>query len=162
MTINSDLKLHTIKLIANVLLRQGDTYLVIKRSADKDVAPGMVHSVGGHVDHGESPYDAAIREVKEETGLDLSTASLRVVVTEIKKDAPDWTIFHFLAEIPEHAQIPTSCDEGEFLLLSKEELISSEMLESYAHVLSTYFSNSSEVTFLTFRYDESGALENAQ
>lgn len=35
--------------------------------------PHLIHNfhVAGRVEHGESPYDGAVREVKEETGLDM-------------------------------------------------------------------------------------------
>ncbi len=41
-----------------------------KRSADKDVAPGKWDtSVGGHVNSGETPEEALLREMKEELGI---------------------------------------------------------------------------------------------
>jgi len=42
-----------------------------KRSMEKDVQPGKWDmSVGGHVDAGEEPADAAARELSEELGVD--------------------------------------------------------------------------------------------
>lgn len=47
--------------------------LLQKRSMKKDVAPGRWDtSVGGHVDPGESPEAAALREMKEELGVECS------------------------------------------------------------------------------------------
>lgn len=47
----------------------GDLFLQ-KRSAHKDIQPGKWDtSVGGHVDAGESPEAAAVRELREELGL---------------------------------------------------------------------------------------------
>jgi isopentenyldiphosphate isomerase len=44
--------------------------LLQKRSINKDVAPGKWDtSVGGHINPGEEPLDAAIREMEEELGI---------------------------------------------------------------------------------------------
>ncbi|MDA8089492.1 MAG: NUDIX domain-containing protein [Nitrospiraceae bacterium] len=60
--------------VAHVLVfnRKGEI-LLQKRSMNKDVAPGRWDtSVGGHVDPGESPEAAAIREMKEELGVEAA------------------------------------------------------------------------------------------
>lgn len=44
-------------------------YLLLKRSMDKEPYPGIWQIVTGKMEGGEEAYNAAIREVKEETGL---------------------------------------------------------------------------------------------
>lgn len=51
---------------ALVLIHTADLQVLIMERADK---PGFWQSVTGSVEGNESPYQAAIREVKEETGL---------------------------------------------------------------------------------------------
>lgn len=58
--------------VAHVLVfdDSGELFLQ-KRSLNKDVQPGKWDSsVGGHVDKGESYHDAALREMREELGID--------------------------------------------------------------------------------------------
>lgn len=44
--------------------------------------PGMYHiSAAGHINVGESPVDAAVREAKEEIGLDINASNLYFVQT---------------------------------------------------------------------------------
>lgn len=51
--------------------------LLQKRSMNKDVAPGRWDtSVGGHVDPGESLEQAALREMKEELGIEATLERL--------------------------------------------------------------------------------------
>jgi dATP pyrophosphohydrolase len=52
---------------ALILIHTPDLQVLIMERADK---PGFWQSVTGSIEAGESPYDAAIREVQEETGLD--------------------------------------------------------------------------------------------
>jgi dATP pyrophosphohydrolase len=52
---------------ALVLIHTPDLQVLIMERADK---PGFWQSVTGSIEEGETPYDAAIREVQEETGLD--------------------------------------------------------------------------------------------
>jgi isopentenyldiphosphate isomerase len=53
------------------------TLLLQKRSAAKDTYPGRWDtSVGGHVSFGQSYEEAALREAREELGVDLDPASL--------------------------------------------------------------------------------------
>lgn len=48
-----------------------------RRSATKDRYPNLLHvTVGGHVEQGDSYEKTAIKEVKEETGLDIDMADL--------------------------------------------------------------------------------------
>lgn len=57
--------------VAHVLVfnRRGEL-LLQKRSMNKDIQPGRWDtSVGGHLDPGETYYDAALREMREELGI---------------------------------------------------------------------------------------------
>ncbi|MBQ9335686.1 MAG: NUDIX domain-containing protein [Lentisphaeria bacterium] len=48
----------------------GNALLLQKRSMSKDIFPGRWDmAVGGHVDSGETPDDAAVREMGEELGM---------------------------------------------------------------------------------------------
>jgi len=52
-----------------------------KRSENQETFPGMWDaSVGGHVDLGEKPLEAAIRELKEETGLLAGSDNLELIL----------------------------------------------------------------------------------
>ena len=65
---NGSMLLHSV-IHLHIFNSNGELYLQ-KRSATKDIQPNLWDSsVGGHIDIGETPMQAAIREAKEELGL---------------------------------------------------------------------------------------------
>lgn len=60
--------------VLGVIVRPDGKFLITKRVMTKSWAPGWWEVSGGGVRAGESSKDAVIREVKEETGLDVSNA----------------------------------------------------------------------------------------
>lgn len=57
--------------VRGVIIRNGK-FLLIQRSKDDSWSPGMWEFPGGKIDFGQDINDALKREVKEETGLDIS------------------------------------------------------------------------------------------
>jgi ADP-ribose pyrophosphatase len=76
------------------LIQDGDRYLLIKRAAEPDV--GFWSVPGGFVEVGEKAEDAAVREAKEETGLDVEVVELLGVVDKIVRDEDSLIKFHFI------------------------------------------------------------------
>ncbi len=52
------------------IINENNQLLIVKRAKD-DSRPGVWELPGGGIEFGENPQDAIIREVKEETGLDV-------------------------------------------------------------------------------------------
>ena len=44
-------------------------FLLLRRAADEEVYPGVWQPVTGRMHEGEKAWEAALREIKEETGL---------------------------------------------------------------------------------------------
>jgi 8-oxo-dGTP diphosphatase len=93
-------------------VRDGDTILLQRRVRPPN--QNLYNAPGGKVEPNEDPYEACLREVREETGLALSHARLRAVLTVIARDTgTQWLLFTFVADRPPAAPAPPSEDEGQ-------------------------------------------------
>jgi len=73
--------------VLGVVARPDGTYLITKRVMTKAWAPGWWEVSGGAAQAGESSEEAVCREVREETGLDISNAEGGYVFT-YKRENP--------------------------------------------------------------------------
>ena len=85
-----------------------------------DINEGKWIGVGGHAENQETPEECLVREVKEETGLTLTSYRFRGLVTFISNECePElmcvFTADGFTGELIE-------CDEGELAWVDKEEV----------------------------------------
>jgi len=87
--------------------------LIQKRSATKDFEPGCwTLSVGGHVQHGDTPVIAAVREAKEEVGLDILPEKLQAlgeVLTRNVRETEYWYGFRY--DMPTEVSLTAHPDE---------------------------------------------------
>ena len=87
-------------------------YLMLHRVKKKnDINEGKWIGVGGHVEYQESPEECLVREVKEETGLTLTSYRFRGVVTFISDTCEAELMCVFTADGYTGELI--ECDEGE-------------------------------------------------
>ncbi len=62
---------YVFKVVQKAIIRLDDTYLILKRSPASKSYPECWDFAGGKLEHGEKFENALIREVKEETNLDI-------------------------------------------------------------------------------------------
>ena len=91
--------------VLGVVARPDDTFLITKRVMTKAWAPGWWEVSGGAAQAGESSYEAVLREVKEETGLDARDAEGGYLFTYRKKGF----IFFQPASVCDHIQFQGFC-----------------------------------------------------
>ncbi|MBW1298371.1 NUDIX hydrolase [Aquimarina litoralis] len=83
------------------LYDQRGNILIQKRAHNKDTYPNLWDvSVAGHIGAGESPKNAALREVQEEIGLCLQASNLEFIGKYLAKKEPSVNIidneFHYI------------------------------------------------------------------
>ena len=97
-------------------------YLMLHRvSKANDINHDKWIGVGGHFEAGESPEDCLLREVKEETGLTLTSWRFCGIVTFVYADAPAEYMCLYTAN--GFAGTVSDCDEGTLAWVAKEKLL---------------------------------------
>ena len=97
-------------------------FLVLKRSDDAKVHPGIWQIVTAKIDQGEKAYDTARREVEEETGLKPSELFVAPSVNHFYNYTDDSINFIpvFIAEV-DSLDVKISDEHSEFEWLSFDE-----------------------------------------
>ena len=148
-----DVPMHVI--CANCFIKDGDKYLVIRRSLDKKYIPGFVHPIGGRVEVDEDPLAGALREVYEESGLKVDNVRLKAVFLElrpVKGEPNNWLIFHFMGDY--RGGKPQKTTEGELVWLTAEELKTEKLIAPIKMTIEHILDDRSVTIFATFDYDE--------
>jgi 8-oxo-dGTP diphosphatase len=85
-------------LTADVFVVRGDTFLALERGPG--LGEGVWYLPGGLVDRGEDPAAAAVRETREETGLDLTDVRILRVWTYATPEGHETVHATFVASAP--------------------------------------------------------------
>ena len=106
-----------------VIDRENSVTLMIHRiKKENDVHEGKWNGLGGKFEENESPEECVIREVKEESGLDIKSPKLHGFITFPLFDGKDdWYVFVFTAE--EFTGKLIDSDEGNLEWIPNEKII---------------------------------------
>lgn len=109
-------------------IEQEGKYLMLHRIAkENDINKDKWIGVGGHFEENESPEECLLREVKEETGLRLTSYRFRGIITFISDQWKTEYMCLYTADGFEGNLI--ECDEGKLEWVSKTELTSLHLWE---------------------------------
>ncbi|MCR4605120.1 MAG: 8-oxo-dGTP diphosphatase [Eubacterium sp.] len=109
-------------------IEKDNKYLMLHRvKKDVDINHGKWIGVGGHFLKNESPEECLLREVKEETGLTLTSYKMRGIITFI---SDEWeTEYMFLYTADDFTGELSECDEGELKWVDKDKLMELNLWE---------------------------------
>ncbi|KQC08895.1 MAG: DNA mismatch repair protein MutT [Candidatus Cloacimonas sp. SDB] len=101
--------------------KNGKTLMLHRNKQKGDFHLGKYNGLGGKLEPGESPEDCVIREIKEESGLNIQDPVLKGIITFPKFDmVNDWYVFLFVADNFTGELIPSP--EGELKWVDTERL----------------------------------------
>ena len=141
--------------------KDGKVLLILRNKKENDIHKGKMIGVGGHIEKDESPEQCIIREVKEETGLDVKDPKLKAVIHfHNPSDVPEWLVnFYHITDvegelIPKEEQI-----EGDLIWVDKEKLLEQNIRKG-DHIIFSHILNGEKVMKGKFVYRNSDELEN--
>lgn len=106
--------------VVTCLLKHNGKLLILKRSDKVRTYKGLWGGVAGYVEDDETPYETAVKEIKEEVGIERGNVRL------IKKSDPvrftdchngkkyDWIIYPFLFTIEKDVKVKIDWEHTEF------------------------------------------------
>lgn len=161
-TINSQAQVSGILLCANLLVKNGEEYFVMRRSSKKKFAPGYIVPFGGKLNPGENPLKGAVRELFEESGLVAKNIKLSAMVTEIHESPQmlgNWLTYYFIGDYGSGEVIDTV--EGEFLRLTASELENEKLFPSFKKILPFMLKSERPIIALC-KYDKNRQLVDSE
>jgi 8-oxo-dGTP diphosphatase len=77
--------------------KDGKTLMLHRVKKENDIHEGKRNGLGGKLEEGETPEECAIREIKEESGLNVKSIALKGIITfPFFAKGESWYVFLFL------------------------------------------------------------------
>jgi len=116
------------KVVSCLLLNKEGEILILKRSKKVKTYKGMWGVVAGYIEKDEKPFDTAIKEIKEEIGLNKNDVKFVKGLDAIKlmdyynKEKYDWLIFPFVFNIKKKDKINIDWEHLEYRWIKPSQI----------------------------------------
>tara|TARA_A100001011_G_C14275319_1_gene828928 strand:+ start:465 stop:923 length:459 start_codon:yes stop_codon:yes gene_type:complete len=108
--------------------KNNQTLMLHRVKKENDMHKNKWNGLGGKLIPGESPEECVIREIKEESGLNIKTPILKGIITFPKfDDIEDWLVFVFTAN--QFSGNLIDSDEGNLKWIDDSDLLNLNMWE---------------------------------
>lgn len=140
-------------------IEKDNKFLMLHRTKKQnDINEGKWIGVGGHAEENESPEECLLREVKEETGLTLTSYRFRALITFLCDDYEPEMMCLFTAD--DFTGELIDCNEGELVWVDKEIVPTLPTWEGDAIFLKQLLTNEQRFFTLKLRYEGDKLVEN--
>ena len=113
------------KLGVLVYLENNDEHILMIHREKEDEHHGLWLAPGGKIEPNEAPYETAVRETLEETGLTIKDPELKAILSfPDEGDSPfgdEWLVFAFYTN-SYSGKLTTDCPEGRLKWIPKNKL----------------------------------------
>jgi 8-oxo-dGTP pyrophosphatase MutT (NUDIX family) len=137
-----------------------DRLLLIFRQRPPD--PGVWNAVGGKIDRGEDPLEAARRELWEEAGIRPPLNFRGVATVIVRSTGEHWAIFMFSARVEDPAVVESS--EGSLRWVAPDEIAALPVLPDLPLLLPHILDPGAATMLAKFVYAglDPGTLESSE
>ena len=135
-----------------------DSVLLLRGAPTKRIWPNRYNGLGGHVERHEDVYTAALREIHEESGLDVTNLRLRGIVNIDAGEPVGIILFIFLADAV--TLTPRPSEEGTLEWVLLENLGQYDLVEDIEVILPRLLEadKRGDVFFAHYTFDEEDTL----
>ena len=116
------------KVVTCILINNDGKLLILKRSDKVRTYKGLWGGIAGYIEENEEPYDTALKEIREEVGLEKEDASL-VKQLEVVRFTDfyegvrfDWEVFPFLFRIGKKSKIHIDWEHTDYRWITPTEI----------------------------------------
>ena len=114
------------RVVAKVVVVNPEGKILLLRRSETDVRRPLQWDIpGGHTDENELAEEAAVRETKEEAGIDLHARNLQLVyaVSDVVQDDLNVTWLFYVAHLQSEPSVTLSKEHSEHAWKTLEEVI---------------------------------------
>lgn len=136
--------------------------LMFKRSIESKIFPGFLIGPGGHIDVDEDPLTAVIREAREESGVILHPADVKLKVLSFhhhldRKEV--WCEYLFRADIDKKQDLKDDIEGNAFWITINDLLKAENVFPPSKHYLDHILSTKSGIKFSSSKWDKLKLVE---
>ncbi len=130
--------------VVTCLLLQNDKLLILKRSNKVRTYKGLWGGVAGYVEEYEKPYEAALKETREETGLDQTQVVFikqgdSVTITDIDEgNTYEWIIHPFIFKIKTKTTIRIDWEHTEYRWIQPKDIQTYKTVPHFREIVQKY------------------------
>ena len=140
-------------------IKKDGKYLMLHRNSNKRMMPNVWMAPGGHREFSEGLFEAARREIIEETGLKIKNIKIKATGVAYLRDLDEKLYFHFLTADYNGGKLKQNPEDGELVWLTPEEISKLDnLLEELHEVLPYIFSDDDEVISYKAIYEKGNKM----
>lgn len=140
-------------------VKKDGKYLMLHRSKDKRIMPGVWMAPGGKREFNEGLFEAARREILEETGLRIKNLRIQATGNAYLKDLDQELYFHFITADYGSGKLKQNSKDGKLEWLTPREISKLDnLLSEIREVLPYIFRNNNKCISYKAVYEEGNKM----
>ena len=143
------------KTVLAYIKKDGCFLMLFRNKKNHDINKGKWIGIGGHIEERETKEQALIREIKEETGLDVIHYDYRGELLFVNNNFEEVMYLYLVDEVSGEI---IDCDEGELKWIKEEDLMKLNMWEGDYKFLPLLI-NTDKFIRLELRYSDDKLVE---